>query len=177
MYPPSVFSLLSYFYFFHTLASPLSGSPLPFGHPSTTPSAIPSSSKLGLPPLILSKNLTTNANAPVRIQVPLPSDPRRHITVYLYLAADVLAVAQIEYCLVALNTVVTNVMRSHGDRVIPTDWYPWMISPTQAMGAYVEIEAGEDGGLRLETLRLAVRGLFGALVQRGRRVECTFEIE
>ncbi|KAL8729293.1 MAG: hypothetical protein Q9166_004790, partial [cf. Caloplaca sp. 2 TL-2023] len=54
--------------------------------------------------------------------------------------------------------------------------YPIHISPHQAMGAYIEIEPGEDGAMRWSTLKLAIRGVWELMVLQRRQVEATFEI-
>ncbi|KAL8776751.1 MAG: hypothetical protein Q9213_008150 [Squamulea squamosa] len=128
----------------------------------------------------------TNALEP-RVNPPpykIPLDPRRpngdHITIVLEEAAKPLATQQIEYCLVALNNLVSRVLQDPtmgGARAfIPPSGYPIESRPRQAMGAYIEIEPGEDGAMRWSTLQLAIWGLWNLMVLQRRQVEVTFTI-
>lgn len=44
------------------------------------------------------------------------------------------------------------------------------------MGAYLELEMGEEGGMRVGTLGLVVRGLWEGMVGGRRWVEVAFEV-
>ncbi|KAL8663583.1 MAG: hypothetical protein Q9202_003771 [Teloschistes flavicans] len=116
----------------------------------------------------------------IRIEVPIPRDPHhRSITVLLHPHTHPLVPYQLEACLTATHNLLANLVRTPGigpGTVLPPEAYPLVVKPRQAMGAYVEIEEGEDGGMRVETLGLAVRGVWEGLVMRRRFVEAGWEI-
>ena len=140
--------------------------------PETSPKSTPVSSDS--PP-------STN-DEDLELKVYIPNDPQdRYITVTVRTDTDIhLAPAQIENCIVALNGFVQQWMdrsSQHGATVIPESAYPIAMAPAQAQGAFIEIEdEGQDGGMRLETLQLTLRGLFGLLVIQRRPFEANFEI-
>ncbi|KAL8652961.1 MAG: hypothetical protein Q9226_004042, partial [Calogaya cf. arnoldii] len=153
----------------------IASNPHPFNQTAPIPEDISN------PPAPSVSKLRSRANPP---PYRVPIDPNRpygpHITIFLQEAAETLAVAQVEYVLVALNNVISEVVRDPvfggPEAVIPENAYPLHAAPRQAMDAYISIEPGEDGGMRWSTVQLAIWGLWNLMVLKRRGVEVQFEI-
>lgn len=105
----------------------------------------------------------------------------RFIIVYIHTETDTnIPPAETEACLIAFDNLLQWWIRNSaagGKTVLPKEDYPFTVSPPQAEGTFIEIEdEGEDGGMNLETLQLALKGLWTLLVGQGRPFATDFEI-